>query len=367
MSKPQVLVLTTESSEHADHIPEYKEFLTFFDVIVYQVTTRAELISKFSHEFKNIEAIWTTGHSIYSIGGVTELAPHFPESVKVYCFSWVGYLEEERQVLKNRGIKFCNVGDVSAHDVADCALYLTLSCFKFGNFFEHQFRPALSIMPAREILGSRAFDSEGEPLPPPANGVNLAHSSSIGGKKVESPTGKVAGIVGLGSIGKEIGYRLNAIGMKISYTKRSPLSAADEAQLGYTAKFYSSFKELIQEVDLIVIAVPHSPETENLINRETLKLAKRGVRIVNIGRGTAIDEEALLDALDDGTVCSVGLDVFRNEPNGVDPRFAKRWDVTMTPHFGSLTTDNIVDSNKRCMANIKNILLEGGEGVTPIL
>lgn len=365
MGKPQVLVLTTERSEHADHIEEYEEFLTHFDVLVYKVSTFDDLVERLGADFSNVEAVWDAGHSVWSLGGIAKLAPHLPESVKVYCFSWVGYLEEEADALKKRGIKFCNVGDVSSHDVADAALYLTLSCYRFFNFMEHQLRPNLSIMNVRATLGSAKFGEDGEPLPPPESGVNLAHNSSIGGKKVESPTGKIAGIVGLGSIGKEIARRLNAIGMKISYTKRSPI--LDSNELGFPVKYYSKFTEMIKEVDLIVLAVPHSPETTHLINEDSLKLCKPGVRIVNIGRGTAIDEDALLKALDDGTVCSVGLDVFKGEPSHIDPRFAKRWDVTMTPHAGNITTDNTVNSNIRCMENIKNVLLEGGEGVTPIL
>jgi lactate dehydrogenase-like 2-hydroxyacid dehydrogenase len=362
----KVLILSIPLCEIPFHTPEYKQFSKQFDISIYEPTTEEELIQKLQTEYNDVSAIWTTATSVFRFGGIAKFIPYFSSTVKVYVFPWVGYTEEEARLLHERDIVFCNVGDISAHDVADQALHLTLGTFRFNSFFEHQFRAGLNILDSRTILGSKGWDAHGEPLPPPER-ANLAESVSVGGKKIESPTGKIAGIVGLGSIGKEIGRRLTAIGMEVLYNKRSPLSESEEAELGYKATFVPTFEEMSKKVDLIVIAVPHSPETTDLISRESLKKMKRGVRIVNIGRGSAIDEDALLEALENGIVNSVGLDVFRGEPFNINPKFAKRWDVTMTPHLGNVSTDNIINGNIRCMKNIKNVLLEGGTGFSQVV
>lgn len=364
--KPKVLILTEKRSELAVHVPEFKEFQRVLDVHIYRTTTKDDFLEKLATTYSDVDCIFTTGTSLYQFGGLVKNVQYFPKSVKLYVFTWVGYLEEEARVLRERGIKYCNVGDVSSHDVADVALLLTLDCFRFATLHQKQFRETLSILTCRDVIGGEAFDEGGMPLFPPDRDINIAHDYTVGGKQVESPTGKIAGIVGLGAIGKEIAKRLNAIGMEIRYTKRSPLTELEERELGFKTTFYKSFDELITEVDLIVNAAPHSPMTIKLINENSLKKVKRGVRIVNIGRGSFIDEDALLKALDDGTVCSVGLDVFLNEPSNVDERFAKRWDVVMTPHLGNVSKDNIVNSSIRCMENIKNVLLEGGDGINPV-
>lgn len=363
--KHSVLVLKTQRSELADDIPEFVEFQKRFNVYIYQVTTKEELIAKLENEYKQISALWSSGPSLWKLGGVTPFIDHLPPSLKVLVYPWVGYLEDDAEKLRAKNITYCNVGDVSANDVADIALHLTLSAYRFTSYFEHEVRKDLSIIPARSFLGSEKFNPKTlEPLLPPPN-ANIAKKMSIGGKKLESPFGKIAGIVGLGSIGAAIGKRLSAIGMEIRYTKRTPLSKEDESKLGYKAKFYPSFEELIPEVDLIVFAVPGSTSTKHLINSETIKLVKPGVRLVNIGRGSVINEDVMFEALDNGIITSVGLDVFEGEPK-IDPRYQNRWDVTITPHIGNLTTDNTVESNKRCIRNIVNVLIENGPGISPV-
>lgn len=364
MTKQKVLITTTPKSDLALHLKEFQDFQKIFEVLIYEVESRDELIHKFQTEFTDIDAIWVTGESIDHFGGVLEFIDYFPSTVKVYVFPWVGYLPEEAKAMKEREIIFCNGGDVSAHEVADHALLLTLSTFKLNSFFENQFRSSMNVLDSREVLGSKNFGADGQPEPTPER-VNLAYSTCVGGKKMSTPGGKIAGIVGFGSIGKEVGKRLTAIGMEVRYTKRTPLTKEEEKNLGYKVAYYPSFNELIAEVDLIVLAVPHTPQTIDLINKDSLKLVKRGVRIVNVGRGSAIDEEALINGLEDGTIASAGLDVFRNEPN-VNKKLAHRWDVTITPHIANMTTDNTLNVNHRSMKNIINILIEGGNGFTSV-
>lgn len=364
--KHKILILTTPRLELADHIAQFEEFKQHFDIFIEETSTKEDLIEKLVSKYNDISGIWVTGAAIWKFGGPGVFVDYYPSSLKIIAYPWVGYIQEDVDKLKEKGIIYCNVGDVSSNDVADIALHLTLSAYRFTSYFEHQLRRDLTIMPARAVWGSQEFDKKtGEPLLPPPN-TNIAKNLSLGGKKIESPSGKIAGIVGLGSIGAAIGKRLSAIGMEIRYTKRKPLTQEEEDVLGYKAKFYPTFEDLIKNVDLIVFAVPATPSTKHLINPETIKLVKPGVRLVNIGRGSAIDENVLFKALDDGTITSVGLDVFEGEPY-VDKRYQNRWDVTITPHIGNGSTDNLVDSNIRCMKNIINVLIEGGQGISPIL
>lgn len=368
MTKSKVLVpIHPDRSDLADHLPEFKKFQEKLDVHIHTLTTPEDFIHDLKTKFNDISALWITT-SLFKIGGLNPFIDYLPDSVKVVSFPWVGHNAFDGEKLKKKGIILANVGDSSSKDVADIALLLTLGTFRYSSYLEHSLRISdANITEARATFGGDGFDPKtGEPIPPEnIEHTNFAKKLTIGGKTVDSPSGKVAGIVGLGSIGKEIAKRLSVIGMDIKYTKRTPLKQEEEEKLGFKTEFYPSFEELIPHVDLIVIAVPHSAATINLINEKTIKLVKKGVRIVNIGRGTAIDEDVLLKALDDGTVNAVGLDVFQNEPK-IDKRFLNRWDVTILPHIGSFTVENFEGANIRVIENIEDVLLHGGESLSPV-
>lgn len=368
MTKHKVLIpIHPDKCDLADHLPEFKKFQQTFDVHIEVLTTSENFIHALKTKYNDIAAVWATS-SLYKLGGLNPFIDYLPDTVKVVAFPWVGHNAFDGKKLKEKGIILANIGDSPSKDVADIALLLTLATFRYSSYLEHALRTSdASISEARDSFGSDSFDPKtGEPIPPEdIKHKNLAKKLTIGGKTLDSPANKVAGLVGLGSIGKEIAKRLDAIGMSIKYTKRTPLKPEEEEALPFKAKFYSSFEELIPHVDLLVIAVPHSESTINLINKDSVKLLKKNVRIVNIGRGTAIDEDVLLEALDDGTVNSVGLDVFQNEPK-IDKRFLNRWDVVILPHIGSFTVDNFRDANIRVIENIEDVLLHDGPSLSPV-
>ncbi|ODV94141.1 hypothetical protein PACTADRAFT_34953 [Pachysolen tannophilus NRRL Y-2460] len=363
MTKFKVLI-TGDNAEVAEHTEKFKKFEESFEVVRDHVESKEEFIENLQTLHSDVAAIWMADSKLYQYGGPNAFIDYFPPSVKLFCFPWVGYDSIDGPKLRSKGISLCNVGSASASHVADIALYLTLSAFRFTSFFEHSLRTHGEFGPSRVVLGSEEFHPEtGLPVIPKKK-VNLTRGVRLGGKVIESPGGKTAGIVGLGSIGKEIAKRLQALGMNVLYNKRTPLILKEKEEEFYRPlKYYQKFDEMIPNCDLIVFAVPGSPETKHLINKDSILKVKKGVRIVNIGRGSAIDEEVLFKALDDGTITSVGLDVFQNEPK-IDKRFLNRWDVTITPHMGSTTTDNLIDANNACIDNINDVLLNNGPGIS---
>jgi len=368
MTKLKVLIpIHPDNCDLADHLPEFAKFKENFEVHIETITTAENFIEALKTKYNDINGLWATS-SLFKVGGFNPFIDHLPNTLKIVAFPWVGHNNFDGAKLKERGIILTNIGNSPSKDVADIALLLTLATFRYSSYLEHALRISdANISEARDAFGGDEFDVKtGEPIPPKdENHKNLAKKLTIGGKSLESPAGKVAGIVGLGSIGKEIAKRLSVIGLDIKYTKRKPLTEEEIKELPFKTEFFPSFEELIPHIDLLVLAVPHSEATVNLINEKTIKLFKKGVRIINIGRGTAINEEVLLKALDEGIVNSVGLDVFQNEPK-IDKRFLNRWDVTILPHIGSFTLDNFRDANVTVMKNIENVLLYNGPGLSPV-
>lgn len=366
MGKKKVFVpLVSERHDLADHIPEFEDFKQQFEVIIYHYESKEKFIDDLQNTYNDFDAIYGTTSLLFI--DFNDFIDYFPPNLKVIAYTWVGSNMFDVERLTEKGIILANIGDLSADEVADTALWLTLDIFKFNSYMQRALRAENDIRKIRsDNLGSSSFDketgevctkTEREPL-------NFAKNLKIGGKMLQAPRGKVAGIVGFGGIGKAIARRLNVIGMKIKYTKRSePLVPNDG--LPFEAEYVKSLTELIPQVDLLVLAVPHTPQTINLINKDSIKLFKKGARIVNIGRGTVLDEDVVIDALEDGNLCSVGMDVFRNEPV-VNERLTKRWDVSMTPHHAAFTVENFINANIKVMENITNVLLDGGRSLHPV-
>jgi D-3-phosphoglycerate dehydrogenase len=171
-----------------------------------------------------------------------------------------------------------------------------------------------------------------------ARHVPSAHSSMKDGKWArkdymgEEVYGKTLAIIGLGRIGQEVASRMQAFGMKV--IGFDPIVSADEAAKRNIA--LKQLDEIWPLADYITVHVPLIPQTKDLLNRETLKKCKAGVRIINVARGGIINESDLVDALDSGHVGGAAVDVFTEEP----PTFRPLVDhpkVICTPHLGAST------------------------------
>lgn len=223
----------------------------------------------------------------------------------------VGYDGVPVAYCKARGLKVTNTPDVLTDDVADVAV-------------------ALVMMTGRGFVRLNRFVHAGGWL---KQGPEL--TTKLGGKTV--------GILGLGRIGKAIAERVTAMGMSVAYTGRRP------QEVPY--RFVADLKALATASDFLVVACPGGPETKNMVDASVLAALGKDGTIVNIARGSIIDEAALVKALQDGTIKAAGLDVFADEPNIPAPLLAMD-NVVLLPHVGSATRETRQAMGDLCKANL---------------
>ncbi|MPZ57424.1 MAG: 2-hydroxyacid dehydrogenase [Rhizobiales bacterium] len=138
---------------------------------------------------------------------------------------------------------------------------------------------------------------------------------------------RIVGMAGLGQIGKAIARRLDAFGVPVVYHSRSP-----QKDVGY--RYYPKLVDMARDVDTLIVITPGGPATRNLINAEVLAaLGPNGI-LINMARGSVVDERALIKALEDRTIYSAGLDVFVNEPQ-VPAELLAMDHIVLFPHLGS--------------------------------
>lgn len=140
---------------------------------------------------------------------------------------------------------------------------------------------------------------------------------------------RTVGMVGMGRIGKAIARRLEAFGVPVVYHSRS-------AQKGVSYKYYPKLLDMARDVDTLMVIVPGGPATQNLINADVLKaLGPNGI-LINMARGSVVDEPALIAALKNRAIYSAGLDVFAKEPQ-VPKELMEMDHIVLFPHLGSST------------------------------
>ncbi|MEO3471149.1 2-hydroxyacid dehydrogenase [Roseomonas sp. CAU 1739] len=156
---------------------------------------------------------------------------------------------------------------------------------------------------------------------------------------------KAAGIVGLGKIGQAIARRCAGLGMDVAWT--GPRPKPDQPW-----PFIPDIRALAERSDVLILATPGGADTDRLVDAAVLAaLGPRGV-LVNIARGSVVDEEALIAALQAGGIAGAGLDVFAKEP-GLDPRFLGLDNVVLAPHSASLTVETRAALIARILSDIE--------------
>ena len=221
-------------------------------------------------------------------------------ALKIAACSSAGFDQMDVAAMTRRGITLTNTSDVLLDDVADMALLLMLAARR------------------RLVVGDR-----------------YVRSGDWGRKGMmpltTSTSGKKAGIVGLGRIGLAIARRCEALGLTIGYFGRSKKAGNDYA-------YFDDPVKLAAWADILIVATPGGAETEKLISADVLDALGPEGSLVNISRGTVVDEPALIRALQEGRIASAGLDVYLNEPNP-DPAFAALDNVVLYPHHASGTEE----------------------------
>lgn len=223
------------------------------------------------------------------------LMARFPKLEIVANFG-VGYDAIDADAAREHGVVVTNTPDVLTEEVADLALGLTLATIR-------------QLPQADRYLRAGRWLEKPFPLTP----------ASLQGRK--------AGIVGLGRIGKAVARRLEAFGVPIAYHGR-------QRQSDVAYRFYPSLVDMAEDVDLLISVAPGGQATRHLIGAEVLKALGPSGILVNVGRGSVVDEQALAAALREGTILSAGLDVFEDEPR-VPAELIALEHVVLLPHVGS--------------------------------
>jgi lactate dehydrogenase-like 2-hydroxyacid dehydrogenase len=240
-----------------------------------------------------------------SVRGDARTLARFPKLEIVSSFG-VGYDHVDANYAREHNIMVTNTPDVLTEEVADLALGLLISTLR-------------EFVKADRYLREGNWSRQSFPLSP----------GSLRDRKV--------GMVGMGRIGQAIARRLEASLVPVVYHTRNPAA-------GVSYQHYPDLMEMAKAVDTLVLILPGGPSTTKIINAEVMKaLGPRGV-IINVARGTVVDEQALIAALKSGTILAAGLDVFEKEPNVPDELKALP-NVVLLPHIGSasVVTRNAMD------------------------
>ncbi|MFU2077059.1 2-hydroxyacid dehydrogenase [Avibacterium endocarditidis] len=167
--------------------------------------------------------------------------------------------------------------------------------------------------------------------------------------------GSTLGVVGKGNLGKEIGRLAEALGMKVIYAERKGATTVREG--------YLPFEQVLQEADIVTLHCPLTPETTNLINAETLKLMKPTAYLINTGRGPLVDEKALAEALENGTIAAAALDVLVKEPpekdNPLIQAATRLPNLIITPHVAWASDGAVEILVKKVTQNMEEFVATG--------
>lgn len=209
----------------------------------------------------------------------------------------VGYDGVDINAAFDRNISVTNTPDILTDDVADLGIALMLNV-------------------SRRINGAQKFIERGDWLSgsyPPSNKVS----------------GRRLGIVGYGRIGRAVATRAKGFAMHIACFDKSPVDSCEVA-------YYDDLQELAKNSDVLIVCASAGKGSHKLINRDVLSaLGPNGI-LINIARGSVVDEDALVEAITKGALGGAGLDVFANEPN-IPQALLDRDEVVVTPHIGSST------------------------------
>ena len=244
-------------------------------------------------------------------------------TVKMVATCGVGYDNLPLDYLKAHGIKASNTPGVLNDAVCELAIGMLFGLLR-------------RIPQAHEFVKSAAW----------SKGL-FTVTTTLAGKRV--------GIAGMGRIGQDLAKRLEPFKVNLAYT------GPTQKDLPY--EYFSDIQSLAKASDVLFLACPATPETEKMINAKVLEALGPQGYLINIARGSVVDETALLVALQQKWIAGAALDVFENEPNP-NPEFLNIDNVLLTPHIGSATSEtrqlmtNLAIDNLEAFYNKKPLLTE---------
>lgn len=286
MTKPHILM--------TGPYPEWDMTALERDYVVHRLWTATDRDALLSDHANDIRAIATRGE----LGASAALMASLPKLEIVCCYG-VGTDAIDLTYAKANGIRATNTPDVLTNDVADFGIGLLLAA-------------------ARQIPQGHAYVHSGA-----WSSANMGLVTRLCGKKL--------GIAGMGRVGAAVARRAAGFDCEISY-----FDVNRRADLPYAYK--DSLVALASDVEFLIVTLAGGESTKGIINAEVLAALGLDGIVVNISRGSTMDEAALLDALERKTIKGAALDVFWNEPK-IDPRFLALDNVVLQPHHASGTTE----------------------------
>lgn len=268
-----------------------------------------------------VHALAYKGHAPFG-GAQMDLLP----GLKVIANYGVGYDAIDVSAANARHVLVTNTPDVLTEDVADLAVALILS-------------------QARGVVDAAQYVAAGDW----GRGVDLPLGRKVSGRRI--------GVLGLGRIGQQIAQRMAGFGGPIHYWSRKPKDTP-----GWT--YHDSPAALAANSDFLVIALVGGAETAGLVSAEVIAALPPEAVVVNISRGSTVDEGALIAALEAGRIRGAALDVMLNEPNA-DPRLQALPNVLLLPHIGSATVETRAEMGALQRRNIAAVLA-GQPAETPV-
>jgi lactate dehydrogenase-like 2-hydroxyacid dehydrogenase len=240
--------------------------------------------------------------------------------VRIIANYGVGFDRIDLVAARAQGVVVTNTPGVLTEDTADLTMMLLLAAARRAGEAERQLRAGgWAGWRPTHMLGTRV------------NGATL-------------------GIVGYGRIGAAVARRAyRGFGMRVLFVNPSTPDARAIADAA--AERCASLEQLLPRCDFVSLHAPARPETRGLIDATRLTLLRAGAILVNTARGDLVDENALADALERGTLAAAGLDVFEREP-AVTDRLRALENVVLLPHIGSATTSSRVAMGERVLANL---------------
>lgn len=235
-----------------------------------------------------------------------------------------GYNNIDLEACRERGIRVTNTPQPVIEPTAELAFALMIAVARRVSEFDHLIRTGAK--QTAELFGVMR---------------NLSHSLY----------GKTLGIIGMGRIGQALARRAAASGMKIIYHNRRRLEDERIRGLEGVQAEYVDFQTLLQDSDFVSLNLPYTQEVHHLIGKPELGMMKRSAYLINTARGAHVDEQALVEALQNGIIAGAALDVYEHEP-AISPELLTLPNVVLSPHTGTGTWEGRIAMCENVCDNI---------------
>jgi lactate dehydrogenase-like 2-hydroxyacid dehydrogenase len=311
--KPVLLIIVDMTPE--ERLAQFREG---YEVIY--VPQRADVAGAVAAHGADVQAVLTTGSM-----GLSEAQIAALPRLEIICCLGVGYENVFAPAARARNIVLTNGAGANASAVADHAMALLLAT-------------------VRQVPRLDAAVRAG------VGGANRPVLPALYGKRM--------GILGMGAIGRELARRARGFDMSVGYHNRRPVEGGEET-------YYPSAATLAAASDFLVVATPGGAATHHLVNAEVLAALGPAGFVVNVGRGSVVDSEALAAALERGVIAGAGLDVYEGEPE-LPASLLATPNLVVTPHIGGLAPEAVAATGRLVLRNL-DAHFSGQPVITPVV